>query len=131
METKYENIGFIKNMIICIYDLMLLFSILFFMSLPWILFSDGEAVKGNMLYQLYLLLIISSYYLWFWVKHGQTLGMKSWKVYILNERNQKITLKQGLIRILVSLLGGHLLLIFYKKSLQDVISKTCILKSNS
>ena len=131
METKYENIGFIKNMIICLYDLMLLFSILFFMSLPWITFSDGEAVKGNILYQLYLLLIISSYYLWFWVKHGQTLGMKSWKVYILNERNQKITLKQGLIRILVSLLGGHLLLIFYKKSLQDVISKTCILKSNS
>ena len=131
METKYENIGFIKNMIICLYDLMLLFSILFFMSLPWITFSDGEAVKGNILYQLYLLLIILSYYLWFWVKHGQTLGMKSWKVYIVNEENKKITLKQGLIRILMSLLGGHLLLIFYRKSLQDIISKTYILKSNN
>tara|TARA_Y100000996_G_C22172822_1_gene499377 strand:- start:300 stop:605 length:306 start_codon:yes stop_codon:yes gene_type:complete len=101
------------------------------MSLPWVTFSDGEAIKGNVLYQLYLLLIILSYYLWFWVKHGQTLGMKSWKTYIVNENNQKITLNQGLIRILMSLLGGHLLLIFYKKSLQDIISKTYILKSNN
>ena len=131
MDIRYENIGFIKNMIICLYDLLLLFSILFFLSLPWITFYDGEAIKGNILYQLYLLLIILSYYLWFWVKHGQTLGMKSWKVYIVNEENKKITLKQGLIRILMSLLGGHLLLIFYKKSLQDIISKTYILKSDN
>jgi len=131
MDIRYENIGFIKNMIICLYDLLLLFSILFFLSLPWITFYDGEAIKGNILYQLYLLLIILSYYLWFWVKHGQTLGMKSWKVYIVNEENKKITLKQGLIRILMSLLGGHLLLIFYKKSLQDIISKTYILKSEN
>tara|TARA_A100000164_G_C21848319_1_gene743756 strand:- start:784 stop:1179 length:396 start_codon:yes stop_codon:yes gene_type:complete len=131
MDIRYQNIGFIKNMIICLYDLLLLFSILFFLSLPWITFYGGEAIKGNILYQLYLLLIILSYYLWFWVKHGQTLGMKSWKVYIVNEENKKITLKQGLIRILMSLLGGHLLLIFYRKSLQDIISKTYILKSDN
>ena len=52
-KTNYENIGFIKSMIICLYDLMLLFSILFFMSLPWITFFDGEAIKGNIAYQLY------------------------------------------------------------------------------
>ena len=131
MDIRYQNIGFIKNMIICLYDLLLLFSILFFLSLPWITFYGGEAIKGNILYQLYLLLIILSYYLWFWVKHGQTLGMKSWKVYIVNAENKKITLKQGLIRILMSLLGGHLLLIFYRKSLQDIISKTYILKSDN
>ena len=123
-KINYENIGFIKSMIICLYDLMLLFSILFFMSLPWIMFSDGAVIKGNIFYQLYLLIIILTYYLWFWVRHGQTLGMKSWKAYILGENNQKITFSQGLIRILMSLLGGHLLLIFYKKSLQDIISKT-------
>tara|TARA_A100001011_G_C13937529_1_gene685760 strand:+ start:213 stop:617 length:405 start_codon:yes stop_codon:yes gene_type:complete len=130
-KINYENIGFIKSMIICLYDLMLLFSVLFFMSLPWVTFFDGEAIKGNIAYQLYLLLIILSYYLWFWVKHGQTLGMKSWKAYIVTENNQKITISQGLIRILMSLLGGHLLLIFYKKSLQDIISKTYIQKIDS
>ena len=71
--------------------------------------------------------IRDSYYLWFWVNHGQTLGMKSWKTYVLNQNNQTITIRQGMIRILISLVGGHLLLIFSKKSLQDIISKTHII----
>jgi uncharacterized RDD family membrane protein YckC len=124
---KYENIGFLKNMVICLYDLMLLFSVLFFMSLPWIMITSGEAITNNIFYQFYLLLIILIYYLWFWVNHGQTLGMKSWKTYVLNQNNQTITIRQGMIRILISLIGGHLLLIFNKKSLQDIISKTHII----
>jgi len=124
---KYENIGFLKNMVICLYDLMLLFSVLFFMSLPWIIITSGEAVTNNIFYQFYLLLIILFYYLWFWINHGQTLGMKSWKTYVLNQNNQTITIRQGILRILISLIGGHLLLIFNKKSLQDIISKTHII----
>ena len=124
---KYENIGFLKNMVICLYDLMLLFSVLFFMSLPWIIVTSGDAVTNNIFYQFYLLLIILFYYLWFWINHGQTLGMKSWKTYVLNQNNQTITIRQGMLRILISLIGGHLLLIFSKKSLQDIISKTHII----
>ena len=124
---KYENIGFLKNMVICLYDLMLLFSVLFFMSLPWIIVTNGDAVTNNIFYQFYLLLIILFYYLWFWINHGQTLGMKSWKTYVLNQNNQTITIRQGILRILISLIGGHLLLIFNKKSLQDIISKTHII----
>ena len=124
---KYENIGFLKNMTICLYDLMLLFSVLFFTSLPWIMITSGEAITNNIFYQFYLLLIILIYYLWFWVNHGQTLGMKSWKAYVLNQNNQTITIRQGIIRILISLIGGHLLLIFNEKSLQDIISKTHII----
>ena len=114
---KYENIGFLKNMTICLYDLMLFFSVLFFASLPWIMITSGEAITNNIFYQFYLLLIILIYYLWFWINHGQTLGMKSWKAYVLNQNNQTITIRQGIIRILISLIGGHLLLIFNEKSL--------------
>ena len=124
---KYENIGFLKNMTICLYDLMLLFSVLFFTSLPWIMMTSGEAITNNIFYQFYLLLIILIYYLWFWINHGQTLGMKSWKAYVLNQNNQTIMIRQGIIRILISLIGGHLLLIFNEKSLQDIISKTHII----
>ena len=48
---KYENIGFLKNMVICLYDLMLLFSVLFFMSLPWIIVTSGDAVTNNIFYE--------------------------------------------------------------------------------
>ena len=128
VTNKYERIVFIKNIIICIYDLMLLFSILFFMSLPWVVVTNGEAVIGNIFYQLYLLIIILTYYLWFWIKHGQTLGMKSWKTYVLNTDNTKINIRQGILRIIVALIGGHLTLVFTKKSLQDIISKSHIVK---
>ena len=53
--------------------------------------------------------------------------MKSWKAYVLNQNNQTITIRQGIIRILISLIGGHLLLIFNERSLQDIISKTHII----
>ena len=128
INNKYKKIGFIKNIIICIYDLMLLFSVLFFMSLPWIIFTSGEAITGNIFYQLYLLIIILTYYLWFWIKHGQTLGMKSWKTYVLNIDNTRINIRQGIVRIIVALAGGHLLLIFANKSLQDIISNSQIVR---
>lgn len=131
ITAKYEKIGFIKNIIICMYDLMLLFSVLFFMSLPWIIVTSGEAVTGNIFYQLYLLIIILTYYLWFWIKHGQTLGMKSWKTYVLNTDNTKINIRQGILRIILALVGGHLILIFTNKSLQDIISNSHIVKLKS
>ena len=131
ITAKYEKIGFIKNIIICMYDLMLLFSVLFFMSLPWIIVTSGEAVTGNIFYQLYLLIIILTYYLWFWIRHGQTLGMKSWKTYVLNTDNTKINIRQGLLRIILALVGGHLILIFTNKSLQDIISNSHIVKLKS
>ena len=128
MVNKYEKVGFIKNIIICVYDLMLLFSVLFFMSMPWVIVTSGEAVIGNIFYQLYLLIIILTYYLWFWIRHGQTLGMKSWKTYVLNTDNTKINIRQGIIRIILALVGGHLVLIFTSKSLQDIISDSHIVK---
>ena len=130
MKNKsYKNIGFTKNIIICIYDLLLLFSILFFFTLPLMIFSDGEGIGKNIFYQLYLLFIIITYYLWFWIKHNQTLGMKSWKSYIVNKNNEKkLSIKQCLLRILIALIGGHLFLLFRKESLQDIISKTKLVK---
>ena len=130
-NNNYKNIGFIKNIIICIYDLLLLFSILFFFTLPLMIFSNAEGIGQNIFfYQLYLLSIIIAYYLWFWIKHNQTLGMKSWKSYIVNKNNEKeLSVKQCLLRMLVALMGGHLFLLFRKESLQDIVSKTRLIKS--
>ena len=130
MKNKnYKNIGFTKNIIICIYDLLLLFSILFFFTLPLMIFSDGEGIGKNIFYQLYLLFIIITYYLWFWIKHNQTLGMKSWKSYIVNKDNEKkLSIKQCLLRMLIALIGGHLFLLFHKESLQNIISKKKLVK---
>ena len=131
MENKiYSNIGLFKNILICLYDLMLLFSVLFFMSIPIHIFTNGGVIINNYLYQIYLLIIIILYYSWFWIKHNQTLGMKSWKTFLVNDNNDvNITFYQCILRILFALLGGHLFLLFNKRSLQDIVSKTKIIKN--
>ena len=47
----YSNIGLFKNILICLYDLMLLFSVLFFMSIPIHIFTNGDTITNNPLYQ--------------------------------------------------------------------------------
>ncbi len=132
MNNKtHGEIGFIKNILICIYDLMLLFSILFFLTIPLLLFSNGSAITNSVFYDVYLFLIIIIYYSWFWINYGQTLGMKSWKTQLINiQTDKKISISQCLLRIIFALIGGHLLLLFSKKSLQDMISKTIITKKD-
>tara|TARA_B110000008_G_C16620809_1_gene424403 strand:- start:286 stop:627 length:342 start_codon:yes stop_codon:yes gene_type:complete len=108
---------------------MLVFSVLFFMSVPVHIFTDGEAIINNIFYKTYLLFIVVLYYSWFWIKHNQTLGMKAWKTYLVNDnQDSEIKFSQTILRIVVSILGGHILLLFNSRSLHDIISKTRIMK---
>lgn len=67
-----------------LYDGILIVSVLFIATAILLPFSKGEAV-GGLFYTLYLLLIIYIFYSWFWNKSGQTLGMKVWKIRIIND----------------------------------------------
>tara|TARA_B100000925_G_C21841415_1_gene401672 strand:- start:184 stop:597 length:414 start_codon:yes stop_codon:yes gene_type:complete len=125
-----EKIGLFKTLIICLYDWMILFSIWFFLSLPFFITAEERYLGNNIFFQLYLLFIVIFYYSWFWIRHKQTLGMKSWRVYIIDTNTNgygKISIKQCILRLLFSI-GGHVFLIFRDKSLQDLISKTHIVK---
>ena len=127
-----QNVGFFKIIIICLYDWMLLFSILFFLSFPFVYFHHDGDLGNNVFYQSYVFSIIIFYYSWFWIKHKQTLGMKSWRVYIENVNElEYITIRQCILRIFFSLIGGHILLIFHDRSLHDLISKTQIIKKDN
>ena len=132
-EEVFTEIGLIKRLILNFYDLLLLFSVLFFATVPLHFFTSGEYINpDNVAYKIYLLCIVILYYSWFWVNHNQTLGMKAWKTLVINEDNcLKITYRQSLIRLVVSLMGGHLLLIFKKKSLQDILSRTKLVIKNN
>ncbi|MFL2552093.1 MAG: RDD family protein [Gammaproteobacteria bacterium] len=119
-----NNVGLFKRLLINFYDVILLFAVLYFFTIPIILFTQGNAVLNSYLYQLYLILIVFFYYAWFWKKYNQTLGMKIWKVKIYSRCSLDISYLQSLIRIITALAGGHLMLIFKSESLQDKLSKT-------
>lgn len=79
-------------------------------------------------FQLYSLALFIGFYLYFWCKGGQTLGMRSWRILLVQQNGKPITLKQAAIRASTALLGlGNLwLLIRWGKglALQDQLSKT-------
>ncbi len=122
-----------------LYDGMLLFSVLFiatFLLLP--LIGTGAIESGNPIYTLFLLIISYFYFCWQWVTGGQTLGMKSWKLIVVNEQQQKLNWKRASIRFLASLIScalfglGFLIGLFNKqhKTLHDLLSKTQLVDSH-
>ena len=110
-KNNTRPIGFLKNLIVCVYDLLLLFSILFFASFPFVIYFDNQSFGDNIIYRIYL---------------GQTLGMKSWKVYLMNNNGGEITFKQCITRIVFALLGGHVTMLLGFQSVHNYISKTSI-----
>ena len=125
-----NNVGLFKRLLINFYDVILLFAVLYFFTIPIILITQGNAVLDSFIYQLYLITIVFMYYAWFWKKYNQTLGMKIWKVKIYSKCSLDISYLQSLIRIVVALLGGHLALIFNSESLQDKLSKTYLKRND-
>jgi len=123
-----KSVGLFKRILINFYDVILLFAVLYFFTIPVILITQGNAVIGSLLYNAYIILIVFLYYAWFWRKYNQTLGMKIWKVKIYSRFSSEISYLQSLKRIIFALIGGHLLLIFSSESLQDKLSKTYLEK---
>ena len=74
----------LKQLVAILYDSLLIISVLFLATAILLPFNQGEAVGGP-IYNLYLLIVIFIFYSWFWHKSGQTLGMKVWKIRIIDD----------------------------------------------
>ncbi len=71
---------------------------------------------------------VSFFFIWFWAKSGQTLGMKAWRLRVQNQDGSLISKKTGLKRLLPTLLGlGNFAVLIDSKnklSLQDRMTNT-------
>ena len=75
----------IKQLAAMVYDSLLIIAILFISTAIALVFNDGNAIESSPAFSLYLILIIFTFYSWFWSKSGQTLGMRVWKIRIVSE----------------------------------------------
>lgn len=85
-----------------------------------------EVIRGTLLVG-----VNCAFFVYFWTKGGQTIGMRSWRLKVQNLDGSNISIKQAIIRVLTSLLGlGNLLVIIdfkNKRALQDYAAKTEII----
>jgi len=56
-------------------------------------------------FQLYSVLCFFWFYLYFWCKGGQTLGMRAWRLLLVQQNGEAISLKQAVLRAFSALLG--------------------------
>lgn len=71
---------------------------------------------------------VTFFFVWFWAKNGQTLGMKAWRLRVQNQDGSLISKSTGLKRIVPTLLGlGNFAVLVDRKnklSLQDRLTDT-------
>lgn len=102
--------------------------------------SNGEAVKpGNIWMQIYLFCVASAFFIFFWRKAGQTLGMRAWRIKLVHEHaGHDVSTLQLLARTLLAViswaaLGLGFVWCFFdpaKSSLHDRLTHTRLVQVN-
>jgi len=141
-----------KRFLAIIYDLLIVFFLSFIITLivqtliiqlnlvelESVQISKTESILAipidsaiNTLLRSLWLIIPFLYFVYYWTKHGRTLGMKVWKIKALSSNQLAITGLQSAIRFTSALFGlGYLWMIVDKEKLplQDRLSKTRLIK---
>src|SRR5690606_10383881 len=60
---------------------------------------------GTLLYQALLLLTAAGFFIGFWIRGGQTLGMRAWRLRIERGTGEALDLRTGIVRFLAGLLS--------------------------
>ena len=119
-----------------LYDFLLVVAVLIIMSIPFFSFDLQENNLLKVTIQIYYYLITQYFFVWFWVHNQGTLGMKTWKIKIICDNNNRLSYKQAIIRFNIAIFSllffglGFLISFFRKdkKCFHDIISKTALIK---
>ncbi len=85
-----------RRLLIVIYDSVLVFGVMYLALFPIVVVAPKLAAN-HLFTPLYSLLAAWLYFSWFWVKAGQTLGMKTWKTLVVSDTGERISWKQATI----------------------------------
>jgi uncharacterized RDD family membrane protein YckC len=131
--NDYAPAGLLRRVAAAVYDALLVTALCMLTTFCVIAFRGGEPIgPGNLLYQLSLLATAAIFFIGFWVRGGQTLGMRAWRLRVEQHSGAALDWKIGLIRFVAGLLSiipaglGLLWLIVDPQHLawHDRISKT-------
>lgn len=98
--------GPLRQLMVMLYDILLLLSALLLATVIPVVLNRGDAIEpGNPVFLLYLLLVSLFFYGWFWTHGGQTLGMRAWKVYLVGQSQVEVSWQQAAMRFAVAIVS--------------------------
>jgi uncharacterized RDD family membrane protein YckC len=89
-----------------VYELLLVTAVVFvasFLIIPVV--GDLHAPWQRHLFQVYILGVLFAYFSAFWLRSGQTLAMKTWRIRLVSPDGAPLSLKQAALRFVLALLG--------------------------
>jgi uncharacterized RDD family membrane protein YckC len=78
----------------------------------YLFLSLAQSVNGPFkrpLFQLWVICVLATYFIYCWMHGGQTLAMKTWRIRLAGTAGAPITLRQAAARFLIALWGALLL----------------------
>jgi uncharacterized RDD family membrane protein YckC len=135
--SEYPSASLIRQLAAMLYDSFLIFAVLFLAGAIALIFNQGEAIESNVWFSIYLLLIVFTFYAWFWKKSGQTLGMRVWKIRIVTDSGYNPGWGASYLRLLFALISllcfglGYLWRLFKPYTWHDRLSHTRIISLSS
>ena len=98
--------GIARRLACMLYDGLLLFAVGF--GATWVFFfaSGGRGSEGwaRLLLQLYLVAVFAAYFLWCWLRGGQTLAMKTWRIRLIAPAHDRVPPRAALLRFALALI---------------------------
>lgn len=127
-----------KRFMAFFYDALLVLSLLMIGTLSCLLFTGGQAIPlGNVLYQFFLFALIFLFFVGFWMKGGQTTGLRAWKLRVVSQTQRSPSFKQASIRFMAGTVFGlsgigWVWAVFdkEKRTLYDRLSQTQLIPDN-
>lgn len=110
--------GLLRRLAVIVYDTLLIIGLVFLaITLVVLAMSsiqgldqfDPSLLRDNPFYIAYLLSIPAVFFIWFWTRGGQTLGMRSWRIRVVTSTGGPLRLNHALLRLLAALLSWGLL----------------------
>lgn len=141
MENEtHAPCSFQRRLAAMLYDSILLCSVFFCATFILIYaLGDGGIQSGNIFFELFLIFLAYLYFCWHWIRGRQTLGMRSWNVFVVHKSGATLNWKQASLRYIAALLSlgliglGFVWALFDKNklALHDRLSKTKLLVHKS
>ena len=96
-----------RRLLSLVYEILLLAALLMIGALPFVLLArDFDHGLARPLFQLYLLPLAGAYFTWQWLRGGQTLPMKTWRLKLVTRDGGALTPAHALRRFLFCVPGA-------------------------
>ena len=136
-ENVLHAAGLLRRVLSMLYEAMLLFAVWWAAGFLFVAITHGmSSPLVRAAFQAYLLSVAAAYFAWCWLRGGQTLAMKTWRIRVVAADGAPVILSQTLLRFVlaaagIGLAGAGLIWAFFdsdRQFLHDRLAGTKIVR---